>query len=328
MSWKNFQRPKVLMANDKANSATVGEFFAEPFERGFGTTIGNALRRTLLSGIEGAAITAIRIKGASHEFSSLPGVVEDTTDIILNLKQIPLAIHTDGPVTVTLSAKGKGVVKAGQIETTSGVDVLDEDCHIATLNSEGSLEIEIIVSRGRGYTPAEENFDETYPIGFIPLDSSYSPIRKVSYTVEGTRVGQATDYEKLALKVWTNGAVTPVDALSRAAVLLKDHAGIFINFEEEPSFIGKPGEYLNEGAALENLGRLIDELEISSTRAKKALEGLEIRTISDLVTRSEEELMALPNFGKKSLEEIKEKLSTMGLSLGMQIDDFETKAVL
>jgi DNA-directed RNA polymerase subunit alpha len=321
MFLKGFQRPKRLEYNAETLSATYGEFYAQPLERGYGTTIGNALRRTLLSSIEGAAVSAVRIEGAPHEFSSLPGVLEDTTDIILNLKQVFFKSTSADPQTLTLKAGKAGRVTAADIECPAPVEVLNPEQYIATLGKEGKLHIEIQIKMGRGYVPAEDNFDEAFPQGFIPLDSSHSPVRKVSYRVEGARVGRTTDYDKLTLQVWTNGAVTPQDALAKAAFLMRDHMALFINFEEGDlaARVAERSEMRGTEFAMEMLGHPIEELEISSTRARRALETLNIHTIGDLVQRSEDDLLSIDNFGKKSLDEIKKRLQDMGLTLGMRV---------
>jgi DNA-directed RNA polymerase subunit alpha len=296
-----------------------GQFSAQPFERGFGTTIGNALRRVLLSSIEGAAITAVKIEGVMHEFSSIPGVVEDATDIILNLKQIPLKMHTEGPKTLHLRVEQQGQVTSRMIQEDADVEILDKDVYIATVSEGGSLHIEMRVKLGRGYVSAEKNFDEDLPIGYIPVDSVHSPIRKVNYTVEAARLGQMTDYDKLTLDVWSNGAVTPQDAIGLAAKLLKDHATIFINIEEEPELEQAP----QEKPALvynENLDRSVEELELS-VRSYNCLKNANITTIRELVQKTEQEMLKTKNFGRKSLNEIKEILSAMGLSLGMKTDE-------
>jgi DNA-directed RNA polymerase subunit alpha len=317
MLWKGFQRPKRLEVERETLTSTFGCFHAQPFERGFGTTIGNALRRVLLSSIEGAAVTAVKIEGVLHEFSSIPGVVEDTTDIILNLKQIPFRIHTDHPETLTLTAEGPGVVRAGDIRLTSNVEVLDPQAPVCTLSEEGKITMELRVRRGRGYVPADRNFDEDLGIGYIPLDSVHSPVRKVNFRVEDARIGQATDYDKLVLEVWTNGAVTPQDAVAMSAKLLKDHMAIFINFEEGPEealeFPSTEDERL-----LEILGRSVDELELS-VRSYNCLKNANIKTIGDLVTRTEADMLKTKNFGRKSLNEIKDILAEMGLSLGLEL---------
>jgi DNA-directed RNA polymerase subunit alpha len=317
MLWKGFQRPKRLEVERETLTSTFGCFHAQPFERGFGTTIGNALRRVLLSSIEGAAVTAVKIEGVLHEFSSIPGVVEDTTDIILNLKQIPFRIHTDHPETLMLTAEGPGVVRAGDIRLTSNVEVLDPQAPVCTLSEEGKIAMELRVRRGRGYVPADRNFDEDLGIGYIPLDSVHSPVRKVNFRVEDARIGQATDYDKLVLEIWTNGAVTPQDAVAMSAKLLKDHMAIFINFEEGPEealeFPSTEDERL-----LEILGRSVDELELS-VRSYNCLKNANIKTIGDLVTRTEADMLKTKNFGRKSLNEIKDILAEMGLSLGLEL---------
>jgi len=324
MIWKGFQKPKRLEVEQDTLTPTFGRFTAQPFERGFGTTIGNALRRILLSSVEGAAITAVKMEGVLHEFSSIPGVVEDTTDIILNLKQIPFRIHSDHPETLTLTSEGPGPVTAGDIQVTSNVEVLDPEKPVATLSEEGKLAMELRLKRGRGYVTAEQNFDEDLGIGFIPLDSVHSPVRKVNYAVEDARLGQTTDYDKLTLEVWTNGAVNPQDAVAVAAKLLKDHMAIFINFEEAPEeeldFPTSEDERL-----LEQLSRSVDELELS-VRSYNCLKNANIKTIGDLVAKSESEMLKTKNFGRKSLNEIKDILAEMGLSLGMETDTRKLKA--
>ena len=319
MLWKGFQKPKRLVANTDTMTDKYGQFSAQPFERGFGTTVGNALRRVLLSSIEGGAITAVKIEGVMHEFSSIPGVVEDATDIILNLKQIPLKMHAEGPKTLYLNVDKPGEVTSGMIQTDADVDILDKDLYVATVSEGGSLHIEMRVKIGRGYVSAEKNFDEDLPIGYIPVDSVHSPIRKVNYTVEAARLGQMTDYDKLTLDVWTNGAVTPQDAIGLAAKLLKDHTTIFINIEEEPELEQAPPE---KPAAVynENLDRSVEELELS-VRSYNCLKNANITTIRELVQKSEQEMLKTKNFGRKSLNEIKEILSAMGLSLGMKTDE-------
>ena len=319
MLWKGFQKPKRLVANTDTLTDKYGQFSAQPFERGFGTTIGNALRRVLLSSIEGAAITAVRIEGVMHEFSSIPGVVEDATDIILNLKQIPLKMNVEGPKALYLNVDKPGEVTLRMIQEDPDIEVLDKDVNIATISEGGSLHIEMRVKIGRGYVSAEKNFDEDLPIGYIPVDSVHSPLRKVNYTVEAARLGQMTDYDKLTLDVWTNGAITPQDAVGLGAKLLKDHMNIFINFEEEPEV----QEVLQERAAPvynENLDRSVEELELS-VRSYNCLKNASITTIRELVQKTEQEMLKTKNFGRKSLNEIKEILTAMGLSLGMKFDE-------
>jgi DNA-directed RNA polymerase subunit alpha len=319
MLWKGFQKPKRLACNTDTLTDKYGQFNAQPFERGFGTTIGNALRRVLLSSIEGAAITAVKIEGVLHEFSSIPGVVEDATDIILNLKQIPLKMNVEGPKTLYLNIEQPGEVTSRMIQEDADIEILDKDVYIATISEGGSLHIEMRVKMGRGYVSAEKNFDEDLPIGYIPVDSVHSPIRKVNYAVDAARLGQMTDYDKLTLDVSTNGAIAPADAVGLAAKLLKDHMNIFINFEEAPEaeeiYTEKPVSVRNE-----NLDRSVEELELS-VRSYNCLKNANISTIRELVQKSEQEMLKTKNFGRKSLNEIKEILSTMGLTLGMRFDE-------
>ncbi|MFQ5720044.1 MAG: DNA-directed RNA polymerase subunit alpha [Acidobacteriota bacterium] len=322
MLWKGFQRPKRLERDESTLSPTYGLFYAQPFERGFGTTVGNAMRRVLLSSIEGAAITAVRIEGVLHEFSSLPGVVEDTTDIILNLKQIPMKLHSDHPETIRISAKGPCTVMAKDIEVNQNVEILDPDVHVVSLGDEGRLEMEMRVKTGRGYIPADRNFDDDLSIGYIPVDSSHSPVRKVNYSVDDARLGQTTDYDKLTMEVWTNGAVLPQDAVALAAKLLSNHMSIFINFEDsaEDSDDAFGGD---EPPLHEALHRSVDELELS-VRSYNCLKNASISTIAELVQRSEPEMLKTKNFGRKSLVEIKEILEEMGLHLGMTPEELRT----
>jgi len=316
--FKGFQKPKRLVANTETLTDRYGMFTAQPFQRGFGTTIGNGLRRVLLSSIEGAAITAVRIEGVEHEFSPIPGVVEDATDIILNLKQIPFKIMGEGIKTVRLSAEQPGEVFSGQIQTDQDVEVLDRNLHIATVGEGGKLNIEMRLKTGRGYVSADKNFDEDLALGYIPIDSVHSPVRKVNFTVEAARLGQMTDYDKLTLEVWTNGAVSPQDAIGYAAKLLKDHMAIFINFEELPEATEETTERSMDKMS-EQLNRSVEELELS-VRSYNCLKNANIQTIGELVQKTEAEMLRTKNFGRKSLNEIKEILLNMGLSLGMKLD--------
>jgi DNA-directed RNA polymerase subunit alpha len=316
--FKGFQKPKRLVANTETLTERYGMFTAQPFQRGFGTTIGNGLRRVLLSSIEGAAITAVRIEGVEHEFSPIPGVVEDATDIILNLKQIPFKIMGEGVKTVRLSADQAGEVFSGQIQTDQDVEVLDRNVHIATIGEGGKLNIEMRLKTGSGYVSADKNFDEDLALGYIPIDSVHSPVRKVNFTVEAARLGQMTDYDKLTLEVWTNGAVSPQDAIGYAAKLLKDHMAIFINFEELPEAAEETTEHSLDKMG-EQLNRSVEELELS-VRSYNCLKNANIQTIGELVQKTEAEMLRTKNFGRKSLNEIKEILSSMGLSLGMKVD--------
>jgi DNA-directed RNA polymerase subunit alpha len=318
MLWKGFQRPKRLEVESATLTPTYGRFTAQPFERGFATTIGNALRRCLLSSIEGAAITAINIEGVLHEFSSIPGVQEDVTDIILNLKQIPFRLHTDEAKVLSIDVQGPGNVTAGQMAEDPQVEIHDQSVHVATLNEEGHLKLQAQVRKGRGYVAADRNFDEAMGIGWIPLDSAHSPVRRVNYRVEAARLGQTTDYERLILEVWTNGTISPEEAVSLAAMLLKDHLGIFIQSEEslrhDGSELGR-----EELAGLDALlAKNIDELDLS-VRSANSLKNANIHTLRDLVRRTEKDMLETKNFGKKSLEEVQEVLDKLGLSLGMEV---------
>ena len=317
--WRGFQKPKNVFVDQNSLNDTYGSFNAQPFERGFGTTIGNSLRRALLSSIEGAAISAVRIQGISHEFSPIPGVVEDATDIILNLKQIPLQLHGEGSRTIRLRVTEPGEVFSGAIEVDSDVVILNPDVYIATVSDDGILDIEMRVKLGRGYVSAEKNFDEDLALGYIPIDSVHSPVHKVKYGVESARLGQMTDYEKLNLELWTNGAVTPQDAIGLAAKLLKDHMQIFINFEEEASAEEAVTE-LHGDRYTEHLNKSVEELELS-VRSYNCLKNANIQTIGDLVVRTENEMLKTKNFGRKSLLEIKDILESMGLQFGMLQDE-------
>jgi DNA-directed RNA polymerase subunit alpha len=327
MLWKGFQKPKRLEADRDTATEHYGRFSAQPFERGFATTVGNALRRVLLSSIEGAAVTAVRVEGVLHEFSPIPGAMEDTTDLILNLKRVPLKMHVDHPKALTLRTSEPGEVRAKHITPDADIEVLDPEAYIATLGAGSTLAVEMRVKHGRGYVSADKNFDEDLSIGWIPLDSVHSPVKKVNYFVEQARVGQATDYEKLTLEVWTNGAVSPRDAVGLAAKLMKDHLQIFINLEEEDDDeIGEPSTPVEvsdeeKGALYERLNKSVDEMELS-VRSYNCLKNANIRTIGELVQKTEVEMLKTKNFGRKSLNEIKEILASMGLSLGMKLDDW------
>jgi DNA-directed RNA polymerase subunit alpha len=322
--WKGFQKPKRLEVDPETLTATYGKFYAQPFERGFGTTVGNALRRVLLSSIEGAAITAVKIEGVLHEFSSLPGVVEDVTDIILNLKQIPIKMHTTEEKMLTLAVERKGKVTAVDLQGDSTIEILDPTAPIATLSENGKLEMEMRVSIGRGYVSADKNFDEDMGIGYIPIDSVHSPVRRVNYHVEAARIGQATDYDRLVLEVWTNGTVSPTDAVGLAATLLRDHLTIFVNAEHETAFEGSLDGELPANLT-EYLNRSVDELELS-VRSANCLKNAGIRTIRDLVQKTEKDMLETKNFGRKSLNEIRDILRPMGLSLGMELEPAEAKS--
>src|SRR5438477_5489765 len=283
MLWKGFQKPKRLACNLETLTATYGEFSAQPFERGFGTTIGNSLRRVLLSSIEGAAITAVKIEGVLHEFSPIPGVVEDATDIILNLKQIPLKLHTDQTKTLTLRVDKAGEVRGRDIQADGDVEILEPDAHIATVSDHGKLHMEMRMKRGRGYVSADKNFDEDLGIGWIPIDSVHSPVKKVNYLVEAARLGQTTDYDKLTVDVWTNGSINPRDAISLSAKLIRDHLNIFINLEDAGDLQqDASADQPRVGATNENLDKSVEELELS-VRSYNCLKNANIRTIRALV---------------------------------------------
>ena len=315
-----FQRPKPLACESETGTTRYAKFYAQPFERGFGTTIGNCLRRALLSSIEGAAITAVKIEGVLHEFSSIPGVVEDATDIILNLKRIPFRLHGLGPKTLRVERNVPGEMLSGEIETDAEVEILDPNVHIATISEGGSLVIEMRLKRGRGYISAERNYDEDLAVGYIPIDSVHSPVKKVNYNVESARLGQDTDYDKLTLEVWTNGSVKPENEIGLASKLIKDHMQIFISFEEEPELAEADSEEAARITFNENLDRSVDELELS-VRSYNCLKNADIRTIRELVQKSEPDMLRTKNFGRKSLNEIKEILQSMGLHLGMKFDE-------
>ncbi len=326
MLWKGFQKPKRLEVDREAQAENYGRFTAQPFERGFATTVGNALRRVLLSSIEGAAITAVRVEGVLHEFSPIPGAMEDTTDLILNLKKVPLKIHVEHAKTLTLRTSEAGEVRAKHITPDADVEILDPEAYIATLSQGATLAVEMRVKDGRGYISADKNFDDDLSIGWIPIDSVHSPIKKVNYFVENARVGQATDYEKLTVEVWTNGAVTPRDGVGLAAKLMKDHLAIFINLEDEDEDALVGDDTLSEPVelhddALARLNRSVDELELS-VRSYNCLKNANVRTIGELVQKTEADLLKVKNFGRKSLHEIQEILHGMGLKLGMQLDNW------
>ncbi len=319
MLWKGFQRPKRLEFERETANDRFGRFYAQPFERGWGTTIGNTLRRVLLSSIEGAAVTAVKIDGVQHEFSPIPGVVEDATDIILNLKSVPLKVHTDETKTLYIRVDRPGEVRARDIEVDQDVEILEPDAHIATVADKGKLHMELRVKRGRGYVAADKNFDEDLGIGWIPIDSVHSPVKKVNYLVEAARVGQATDYDKLTLDIWTNGAISPSDSLSLSARLVRDHLSIFISVGESGESESESQQESTPAVTNENLDKSVEELELS-VRSYNCLKNANIRTLRELVTKTEAEMLKTKNFGRKSLNEIKEILSSMGLSLGMRLD--------
>jgi DNA-directed RNA polymerase subunit alpha len=319
-NWRDLIKPKRLQVETDTLTDAYGKFVAEPFERGFGTTLGNSLRRILLSSLQGAAITSVRIKGVLHEFSTVPGVTEDVTDIILNLKGVLLKLHGQESRAIRIVKKGGGVVTAGDIITDSHVEILNPDHHIATCSKEADLEMDMMVAMGKGYVPADRNRDEKAPVGTIPMDAIFSPIKKVNFTVSNARVGQITDYDKLIFEVHTDGSVRPDDAVAYGAKILKDQLQIFINFDEETEETDQslPDETKKIN---EHLYRSVDELELS-VRSANCLKNADIRLIGDLVQRSEAEMLKTQNFGRKSLNEIKDILAEMGLTLGMKIENF------
>ncbi|MCG8423324.1 MAG: DNA-directed RNA polymerase subunit alpha [Proteobacteria bacterium] len=316
-NWRDLIRPRMLEIEERTD--TYGKFSCEPLERGFGTTLGNALRRVLLSSLQGASITHVKIEGALHEFTSLAGVVEDVTDVILNLKETLIRVEDDKTITIRLNKEGEGPVTAGDIDAAYGVSILNPDHHIATLARDGKLQMEMTVATGRGYVPAERH-NGAAGVGYIPIDALFSPIKKVNFTVTNARVGQQTDYDKLTLEVWTNGAVAPEDAVAFAAKILKEQLNIFINFEEKAEPVAEPVDEEQEKLN-ENLWRTVDELELS-VRSANCLQNANIKYIGELVQKTESEMLKTKNFGRKSLKEIKEILAEMGLSLGMKLDNW------
>ena len=319
-NWRDFIKPKQLQVDSRTLTDRYGKFTAEPFERGFGITIGNSLRRILLSSLQGAAITSVRIKGVLHEFSTIPGVTEDVTDIILNLKSVLVRLEGDERRNVRIVKKGAGEITAGDIVTDSNVEILNPEQHIATCVKEADVEIDMVVSMGKGYVTADKNRDEKSPVGTIPIDAIFSPIKKASYTITNARVGQITDYDKLTFEVWTDGSVQPEDSIAYAAKILKEHLQMFINFDEEQIPDEEPEEE-EVHKINENLYRSVEELELS-VRSANCLKNAEIALIGDLVQKSEAEMLKTQNFGRKSLNEIKDILADMGLTLGMKLDNF------
>ncbi len=322
-NWAVLVKPDQIQKTSDEENTMYGKFVCEPLERGYGTTIGNALRRVLLSSLQGAAFVSVKIAGVHHEFSTISGVLEDITDVILNIKLVRLALDTDAPQKLSLHVNKKGVVTAADIKTNQHVEVLNPEQHIATLTEDIDFELEFEVRMGKGYVPADqhENLDEE--IGLIKLDASFSPIRKVSYSIEQARVGQMTNYDKLILEVWTDGSVSPEGALAYSAKIIKEQISVFINFDEQStSAVGIGGT--EAGDLNENLFKGIDDLELS-VRATNCLHSANVQTVGELVQRSENEMLKTKNFGKKSLDEIKEVLLDMGLDFGMKIDSFDKK---
>ncbi len=319
-NWRDLIKPRRLEVDQDSLTNTYAKFVAEPLERGFGTTLGNSLRRVLLSSLQGSAITSVKIEGVDHEFTTIPEVAEDVTDIVLNLKEVLLRMHTNEVKTLRIEAEGPKEIKAGDIITDDQVEILNPGHHICTISEGGKLRMEISCRRGRGYLPSVGNKVQGAPIGTIPVDSLFSPIRKVNYQVTNARVGQVTDYDRLSLEVWTDGSVTPQDAVAYAAKIIKEQLTVFISFDEteEPMPVEAPKE---EAKLNENLFRSVDELELS-VRSANCLQQANIKTIGDLVQRTEAEMLKTKNFGRKSLKEIKEILAEMGLSLGMKLENW------
>jgi len=317
ISWKNFEMPKRLVCEESNRTDTYAKFIAEPFERGYGTTMGNSLRRVLLSGIEGAAVTSIKIDGVMHEFSTMPNVVEDVSQIVLNIKRLTLRSRTKNPKTLFINVEKKGVIKASDIKSDETIDVLNPELTIATLSKKSKFAMELEIGRGRGYVPAERNKKEGQAIGIIPVDSIFTPVKKVNFNVENTRIGQITDYDKLILEVWTNGGITPTDALLYASHILKCHLDPFVNFGKLPEDEEEDGKSMEDKDLEVKLETPVSELELS-VRSSNCLKEAKIKTIGDLVKKSEMEMLKYRNFGKKSLSEIQEILEGMGLSFGIK----------
>ena len=320
--WRGFELPKRLKLDEKTQTDVYGNFVAEPFERGYGVTIGNVLRRVLISSIEGSAVTAVKIEGAAHEFSSLEGVVEDTAQIMLNIKKLVLRSHSKEPKIIELAVSKKGLAKASDIKTDETVEILNPDLILATLTKDRKLKIQMEVGRGRGYVPAERNKKEGMPVGYIPIDSVFSPVVKVMFHVEDTRVGQRTDYDKLSLEIWTNGSISPKDALCYSANILQRHLDLFAQFGEFPEEEDEVEEEKSqqEKELSDKLNKPVSELELS-VRSANCLREAKIQTLGDMVKKSEGDMLKYRNFGKKSLTEIKEILDTMGLHFGMKVEE-------
>ncbi|MFQ6092562.1 MAG: DNA-directed RNA polymerase subunit alpha [bacterium] len=321
MKWKSLIMPKSVELEESTFSDRYGKFIAEPLERGFGYTLGNALRRVLLSSLQGAAITSLKIDGVLHEFSTIPGVVEDVTEIVLNLKEVRIKLSTNHTKRVVVERKGKGELKAAALQADTDIEILNPNHHIVTLDKDANLRMEVTIGAGRGYVPAELNRKQDQPIGTIPLDAIFTPITKVNYTVESTRVGQRIDYDRLTLEIWTDGTMTPDDAMTTAARILRDHLKLFISFEEEPEEI-EIEEVDEETVRVRNMLKMnVDELELS-VRSSNCLKAAEIKTLKDLVQKTEAEMLKYRNFGRKSLQELNEILSHYGLSFGMNVSRY------
>ncbi len=324
-NWRDLIKPRGLVVDQDSLTPTYGKFVAEPLERGFGITLGNSLRRVLLSSLQGAAITSVKIEGVEHEFMTMPEVAEDVTDIILNLKEVLLQIHTNEVKTIRIDAEGPKEIKAGDIIFDGQVEVLNPNHHVLTISEGGRVRMEMTARRGRGYVPAERNKIAGAPIGVIPIDALFSPVRKVNYQVTNARVGQVTDYDRLSLELWTDGSVAPVDAVAYAAKIIKEQLSIFINFDEVEEPVTEAVQ-IEETKLNENLFRSVDELELS-VRSANCLQNANIKTIGDLVQKTEAEMLKTKNFGRKSLKEIKEILAEMGLSLGMKLENWPPKTL-
>ncbi|HZP41376.1 MAG TPA: DNA-directed RNA polymerase subunit alpha [Candidatus Binatia bacterium] len=325
-NWRELIKPKRLEVDEKSLTPTYGKFSGEPFERGYGITIGNTLRRVLLSSLQGAAIVAVRIKGVLHEFSTVPGVREDVTDIVLNLKEVRVKLH-DGAVeeTARIQVRGEREVTAADIQAGPRVEILNPNQHVASLAKDAELDMELVIRMGRGYVPAERNKREDDPVGTIPIDAIFSPVTKVNFTVTNARVGQRTDYDRLVLEVHTDGSVRPEDSVAYAARIFQEQLGIFVNFEEEPA--GAAADERRDLPQNENLYRPVDDLELS-VRSANCLQNADIKYIGELVQKTEQEMLKTKNFGRKSLNEIKEFLQEMGLSLGMRLENFPSREEL
>lgn len=326
-NWRDLIKPKQLQVEKETLSDTYGKFYAEPFERGFGITLGNSIRRILLSSLQGAAVTSVKIKGVLHEFSAIQGVTEDVTDIILNLKGVRLKLHSTDQAIIRISHKGEGVIKAGDILVGHNAEVMNPEHHIATCGKDANLEVELTVKMGKGYVSADRNRDEKAPVGTIPIDAIYSPIKKVNYAVSNARVGQMTDYDKLTIEVWTDGSAKPEDAISYAAKIMKEQLSIFINFDEESEPQQFEESQEEKDKINENLYRTVEELELS-VRSANCLKNAGIKLIGELVSKTEAEMLKTQNFGRKSLNEIKDILSEMGLTFGMKLENFPDQEIM
>ena len=323
MNRSTLQMPESIERDEASYSSTYGKFVVQPLERGFGATLGNAFRRVLLSSLQGAAITQIRVDNVLHEFSTIEGVVEDVSEVILNLKQVRIKLLNKRPDRILIPLKGPGVFKAGEIQKdTTDFEILNPDHEIATLNEDADFTLELRIGKGRGYIPAEENKLPDQPIGTIPVDSIFNPIRKVNYTIENTRVGHRTDYERLILEVWTDGSVTPDDALTFAGKIIKDHVELFISFDVEPEEEEEVSQIDEDALRIRKLLKMnVEELELS-VRSHNCLKAADIQTIGDLVRRDEQEMLKFRNFGRKSLQELSKILEEKGLEFGMDVDSY------